>query len=319
MVIYLYGSDTKRSREHLEKMVEKFYRERDPQKMNVCRIVVGGEDAGDVRGQLLTAPFLADKRLVVVERMVESGDADLLAWFTDRFLEKEPPSDTIVILWEEEPVKKSKNGGEVLHARLSQTKFAQSFEQLEGKKREDWVVRLITDRGGKITTDAVQELHRRVSDDFALTNAVDTLVSFVDGAPITHKELDLFLPPDIENKIFDAMDNLASKKRDVAMKLLAQVWYVDNDPVYIFAMLHRQVRLLLQTRELVDDNPQISEQTVSKQLGVHAFVAKKLLGQARSWTRADLVAWYDRLIEIDYAIKHGTTDPRVLIDKFVAA
>lgn len=318
MVIYLYGTDTKRSREHLDKMVEKFYRERDPQKLNVKRFVLGTDEEPDIRSELLTAPFLASKRMVVVERMLEKGDAELLVWFGARFLDAEPPADTIVIVWEEEPVKKAKSPSEVLHARLAATQFAQEFAPLEGKKREAWVVRAIAERGGSITEDAASELTRRLPDEHELANAIDVLIAHNGTRVIAGKDLDLFLPPDVEAKIFDAMDLLASKKHGAAMKALANVWYADNDPVYIFAMLHRQVRLLFQTRELLDDNPSISDGAISKTLGVHAFVAKKMLGQAKLWSRAELIAWYDRLIEIDYAIKHGTVDAHVLIDKFVA-
>lgn len=319
MVLYLYGTDTKRSREHLDKLIEKFYRDRDPQKLNVKRFVVGMDEELNLRSELLTAPFLAPKRMVVVERMLEKGDVELLTWFAGRFLENEPPEDTIVVVWEEEPVKKAKSASEVLHGRLAATQYAQEFAPLEGKKREAWAVRAIAERGGSITADAVSELVRRVSDEFELSHVIDVLVSYAGVRVITEKDLDLFLPPDIEAKIFDAMDLLAGKKHEAAMKALANVWFADNDPVYIFAMLHRQVRLLFQTRELMDDNPGISDLGISKTLGVHAFVAKKMQGQARLWSRAELVAWYDRLIEIDYAIKHGTVDAHVLIDKFVAA
>jgi len=319
MVLYLYGTDTKRSREHLDKLIEKFYRDRDPQKLNVKRFVVGMDEELNLRSELLTAPFLAPKRMVVVERMLEKGDAELLTWFAGRFLENEPPEDTIVVVWEEEPVKKAKSASEVLHGRLAATQYAQEFAPLEGKKREAWAVRAIAERGGSITSDAVSELVRRLADEFELAHAIDVLVSYAGSRVITEKDLDLFLPPDIEAKIFDAMDLLAGKKHEAAMKALSNVWFADNDPVYIFAMLHRQVRLLFQTRELMDDNPGISDMGISKTLGVHAFVAKKMQGQARLWSRAELVAWYDRLIEIDYAIKHGTVDAHVLIDKFVAA
>lgn len=319
MVLYFYGSDTKRSREHLDKLIEKFYRDRDPQKLNVKRFEVGADEELDVRSELLTAPFLAPKRMVVVERMLEIGDAELLGWFGERFLDKEPPADTVVVVWEEEPVKKAKSPSEVLHSRLAGTQYAQEFAPLDGKKREASIVRAIADRGGSISADALSELSRRLPDEHELSNAIDVLVAFAGTRVIVEKDLDLFLPPDIEAKIFDAMDLLASKKHGAAMKALSNVWFADNDPVYIFAMLHRQVKLLFQTRELVDDNPGISEMAVSKTLGVHAFVAKKMLGQSRMWSRAELVAWYDRLIEIDYAIKHGTVDAHVLIDKFVAA
>lgn len=320
MIIYLYGQDTKRSREHLAKMVEKFYRERDPQKMNVVRVCVGDEGAPDVQNELMTTPFLAEKRLVIVERFLERGDAAAHEWFAARFLDTDPPPHVITVLWEEELVKKSRPSVESLHTRLAATKFAQEFAPLEGKKRIEFIVRAVADAGGSITTDAAEELHRRITNDFELRTTLEILIAYVHGVrPIRAEDLDLFLPPDVENTIFAAMDELAAGRKQRAMQLLANVWHVDNDPVYIFAMLHRQARLLFEAHDLLRDNPTTHEETAAKKMGVHPFVAKKMLGAARNVQRADLMRWYDRLIEIDYAFKHGTVDAQVLIDKFVAA
>lgn len=326
MLIYLYGKDTKRSREHVERLVEKFIRERDPERLNVKRVSATEADGSAIQTELMSAPFLASKRMVIVERLLEGGDDDLLQWFQARFVEQEPPADLITVLWEEEPVKKSKAGGvvESLHAVLSKSKFAQFFEPLEGLAREQLVVRMVAERGGSITQEAAVEIARRVADEFELSNVIDILVSYVGGPtgqlprPVTKKDADEFLLPDIENTIFAAMDQLSMKNRAAALRSLANVWYADNDPVYIFAMLHRQVRLLFEAREILDDNPTTTDQALAKKLNVHPFVGKKLLNQARRWTRADLISWYDRLIEIDHAIKHGSNDPRVLIDRFVA-
>lgn len=320
MVIYLYGADSKRSREHLGKLVEKFVRERDPERLNNKILEVSDTNGAAVRLELMSAPFLAEKRLVVLERLLERGSAELLEWFAQRFLEQEGPADTIVIIWEDGAPKKNKVGVvvEQLRAALENSKYAQEFVALEGRQREQWVVRMVSERGGKITLPAAATLARRETDDFALSNTLDILLAYATGRIITEEDADLFLPPDLEKTIFEAMDALSIKNRAAASKLLGNVWVVDNDPVYIFAMLHRQVRFILQGRELVDDNPRISEAAVARTLGVHPFLAKKILAQVHRWSRADLIRWYDALIGIDYAIKHGNNDPHILIDKFVA-
>lgn len=328
MIIYLYGKDTRRSREHLGKLVEKFGRERDPQGLNTKRVVVspktsakaaadGGVDCSVARAELMSAPFLAEKRMVVVERVLERGDEEFLVWFKARFLESEPPADVIVVLWEEEPVKKSAaDAAHQIHATLAASKFAQEFTPLEGRKREEWIVRAVAERGGQITSEAAADLARRVEDDNELMNTVDMLVAH--GSPISSHDLNIFLPPDIEKTIFEAMDALSNRDHRKATMLLSNVWLVDNDPVYIFAMLHRQVRLLLYTREILDDNPQIFESALAKTLAVHPFAAKRLVQQASHWTRAELVKMYTSLHEIDYAMKHGSVGARMFIDKLVA-
>lgn len=322
MVLYLYGPDTQRSRQHLEKLVEKFYRERDPQRMNVSRLVVGEIEDSDIQMQTLAVPFLAEKRMVVLERLLECGSDELLAWFDARFVQQPASANVIVIVWEEDPAKRSKQSVGALHTTLAAGQFAQEFAPLDGKRREQFVVKFLADRSVGITHDAMVALARRVADMYELTTALEVLAAFgwtKKGQPLTARDLDLFLPPDIENTIFKAMDDLSAQQRHGALAQLAQVWYADNDSVYVFAMVHRQIRLLVEAQEVLSHAAGASEQSLARELGVHPFVAKKLMGVAARWPREDLCTWYEHLHDIDFAMKHSVADPRILMNRFVAA
>lgn len=325
MVIYLYGADTKRSREQLEKLVEKFYRERDVQKMNVLRVALDGDSEivdGDVQAQALAAPFLAEKRLVIFERLLERGSNDLLAWFSMRCVEQAPPSDVIFILWEEEPLKRATKTVTALHEALAAGQYAQEFVVLDARRREQYIVKFLADQKVGITQDALASLARRVTDSYELATTLAVLAAFGStkgGQPLTARDLDQFLAPDIENTIFKAMDELSAQQRALALAQLAHVWYADNDPVYVFAMLHRQVRLLLEVDEIMTRLSDTTEQALARELGVHPFVAKKLMLAARRWSREDLYVWYERLHQVDFAMKHSVVEPRILVNRFVAA
>ena len=78
MIIYIYGEDTFRSRNYLKQQVERFKKERDPQGMNV--VVLDGQKVESRRlwNEITAAPFLAEKRLVIVQNILSSKDVGLL-------------------------------------------------------------------------------------------------------------------------------------------------------------------------------------------------------------------------------------------------
>jgi DNA polymerase-3 subunit delta len=88
------------------------------------------------------------------------------------------------------------------------------------------------------------------------------------------------------------------------------------DPFYLFSMIIRQFRLLVQTRSLLDggDNPA----TIASQLKVRPFVAEKLARQARGYTFPQLEQIYRRLLQIDVEAKTGQADLVTALHLFVA-
>ncbi len=66
MLIFLSGPDTFRSRKQLKKMIEKFKTDRDPQGFNVVVLDCRVSEPSYILEQILTPPFLAEKKLVIL-------------------------------------------------------------------------------------------------------------------------------------------------------------------------------------------------------------------------------------------------------------
>ncbi len=78
MVIFLYGKDIFRSREHLKKMTAKFRADRDPQGYNVVRLDASAEsESSRIMNEMLASPFLAERRLAVIESLLSSKHKSL--------------------------------------------------------------------------------------------------------------------------------------------------------------------------------------------------------------------------------------------------
>ena len=98
MLIFLHGPDTFRSRQQLKKMIEKFKTDRDPQGYNVAVLDCAKEDGGKVMEQILSAPFMSEKRLVVLENFLSTTKiGDLQTEMLKRVDEKTLPESTVLI------------------------------------------------------------------------------------------------------------------------------------------------------------------------------------------------------------------------------
>ena len=82
-------------------------------------------------------------------------------------------------------------------------------------------------------------------------------------------------------------------------------------------MLVRQIRLLLQVRALCDEAPRTGKQDVANRLGIHPFVAQKLLAEVARRSSLTLESMHSRASELDLAMKRGL-DPSVAVDRLVA-
>ncbi|MDZ4277852.1 MAG: DNA polymerase III subunit delta, partial [Dehalococcoidia bacterium] len=101
------------------------------------------------------------------------------------------------------------------------------------------------------------------------------------------------------------------RSRDAAahlQRLLAQ----GESPRGLLAMLERQYRLLLLTKELLEQRVRPPE--IATRLGVHGFVAQRLLRQAPAYTIDRLRRAYRKLLDADLNVKRGIYDDGTALD-----
>jgi DNA polymerase-3 subunit delta len=89
----------------------------------------------------------------------------------------------------------------------------------------------------------------------------------------------------------------------------------DEDASEFWGMIIRQFRLLIQARELLDENASVRE--IQKNLGVHDFVAQKVTAQAKRFSLPVLEAIYHKLLEIDEGVKTSQITLDVALDTLI--
>lgn len=316
MLIYIYGEDTFRSRNYLKQQVERFKKERDPQGMNVV-VLDGIKDGDRIWGEILATPFLAEKRMVVVQNVLSNKDQEVLESLIAGIKEKKVPEMNVVIFYQSEAVGKSKVAKD-LHALLAKEKWAREFENLVGYSLSNWIKTEVAERGGAINSAAVSYLAQNAGQDtWYADSLMDQLVAYAVGREIALADVQLFLEEKVDDNVFNMVDAIVVGNRKLAFKLIEEQRRRGEEDGMIFGMVLRQFRILISMRDLFNRQENITSDTMAKMLDMHPFVVKKSLPFIKKYSLDKLKDIYRQLLEIDIKTKTGLADQSLLIDLFV--
>ena len=111
-----------------------------------------------------------------------------------------------------------------------------------------------------------------------LEREIEKLALYCRGADATEEDVDAVCAPDDEARIFDLMDAVGQRDRTRSFALLESI-FANGDPKDdangVLYSLKRHVGLL----EAASQLGQTDQSSAAKQLGVHPFIARKLLDQ----------------------------------------
>ena len=266
---------------------------------------------------VLTIPFFAARRLVHLTHPLAfqklKGKTGRKAFLG--VLESVPPSTALVL-----------EIAEVLPEKHWLRKWADAhpeivYQQAMPLPRDlrRWIMERAREEGGQFTPSAAAELARRVENDavWAL-NEVRKLLAYVNySRPVEVEDVHEITPSVDHPDVFAMVDALALGQSERALRLLHQLLAREDAP-RLWGMVVRQFRLLILVNEALSQGLR-SKHEVAKALGVHPYVAQKLMPQARRFRIATLERIYRHLWEIDRAWKAGETELETALDMLAAA
>lgn len=317
MIIFIYGPDTFRSRQYLGQSIEQFKKTRDPQGYNVVRLDGTKDEPGKILTELKSAPFLAEKRMVVIENILARKDDETLETMAQWIKDKKIPESTVAIFWQGEAVGKSK-AVKALQTLLAKEKYAREFTPLSGAGLADWLRKEVAARGGSATPEAVQFLTANAPDLWALNSLVDQLVAYAKGAAVTPAMAQLFMEVKLDDNVFSLVDAIVNSNRKKSLQLLEHQRALGEEDGKIFGLVVWQFRILLELGDLLERDSALTSDTLAKRTGLNPFVVRKNIAVARSTSLARLQEIYQQLLTLDRQTKTGVAPQNLLVDLFVA-
>ena len=275
-----------------------------------------------------TIPFLVEKRLVIVEGLLERFEPknkfsrqkkitpvsnqpnDYKSFATS--ITKLPESIILVLI-----DGKIRSNNPLLRE-VSAKAEVKSFPLLKYDELQQWIQRRVTDEGGSISSPAVSLLAKLVGGNlWAMANEINKLVLFASGRCIEEEDIKMMVSCVQEANVFAMVDAILDFKAGVAEQLLKQLLQGGAAPAYLLVMLSRQVRMIVQVKELKSrGEPKIE---IQDKLGLtREFAWRKTLEQAGKYPWARLKEVYHRLLEADLSIKTGKYGGELTLNLLIA-
>src|SRR3989304_9730839 len=138
MIYFVYGTDTYRLKKTIDAMREKY---EDVSGMN-SSVFEGDYDSEKIRSSVMSLPFLADKRLVVIKNIFSGKDIDSKK--IAEILDSNPDSTVVLFTQEGEPDKRT-----ALYKRLVKEK-SRELNLLQGGELIKWIKSETEKNGGQI-------------------------------------------------------------------------------------------------------------------------------------------------------------------------
>lgn len=319
MIILIYGEDALRVKERVEDMKKKFVEKFDPAGMNLDEFAFPGAegDKSTVVGALQASPFLGDKRMVVIRGLVSSlKKTDNTFWLP---VFPTIPASTIAIFADIAEISKlQKTEAHKTLAALNDVHLYPLLP-LEGRELTLWVTSRAKEYGANISSALLARLLARVANDSWRVDAeLRKLSAYANGAPITEAMIGELVARDVEENIFAFLDTLSANNPKQTLAKLADERHAGAGDFQLFGMLVRQIRLLLQVRNLMTERIGVTKADVADALGMHPFVAQKILAESRKWSPDRLKKLHNLAFDLDRAAKTGL-DPQIAVDRLVSA
>jgi DNA polymerase-3 subunit delta len=304
-----------------EQAVQKFRQDLVPPEIAAFNIdVLDGEETSEevVVSCARTPPVMVERRLVIVQRArffsaltkkntaEKDNEKDNDSKVENKkevrlnYLQKPLPS-TCLVFNTDQGVDQRRN----LFKAVKKNGRVIEFASLKRQDLHKWLAKETQRAGKKIAPATIEMLLNRVGQNmFLLKSEIQKLITFTgDEKVIEASDVQILTEPLIEESIFKVVDAIGQRLISQALKGIKDLLVSRQPPPVILAMLARQFRLILQTRQLVSSGR--SQTELVKLLNIHPYVVNKIINQSKNFNEQQIIVILNRLLEIDLGTKTG--------------
>ena len=286
-------------------------------------------------------PFLGDRRLVIVEGLLQRFDPkggsrrrrrparakrprkptdvdaeEAFAGALASYLPHLPPTTRLLFV---EPKSLHARNPILALASDSDDGYVRAFDRPDARRLQDWIRQRARAKGVSIVPQAVFLLASFSGHDLRLLDQeLEKLAALANyEREVTDKDVAALVSTTHDSDIFAMVDALGLRQRKAALRQLHLLLSSGASDLYLLSMIVRQIRLILGAKDLVEQEgaPPVE---VGKRLGIsHRFIVDKLLRQAQHFQADELVAILRRTLEVDEGIKTGRYDGALALELLV--
>jgi len=310
-VYLLYGKENYLKEDILKKLRNKLI---DPAYRDLNYKVFYGEkiSINVVINDLKILPLISEHKLVVIKEAenINKNDEKKLVNYFNQLNSKNIFSTLIIIYKEGRPNKE-------LITAIKRIGIIANFNITDKGKLALWIKSKFRQSNKKITQEALFYLQSIVGPDLArLFNEIEKIDIYTKDHKIIEKEDVMITIGGSEAvNIFKVLDSVGNKDIKNAIDGLVKLNQGNLHHLSIFAMIYRQIKLILQTKLLIAGGFNFKE--VEKKLKLPYFVVEKIIKQSKKYTFKEICKSYELLNIADLAFKNSQQEPKIILEELV--
>ena len=310
--VYLfYGKENYLKEDILKKLRNRLI---DPAYRELNYKVFYGEklSINEVINDLETLPLMSEHKLVVIkeaEKISKNDEIKLINYFNRLSLKN--IFSTLIIIYKES----SPNKG--LITAIKRVGIASNFNITDKAKLVLWINSKFRQSNKKITPEALFYLQSIVGSDLGrLFNEIEKIDIYTKGQKIIETEDVMISIGGLESvNIFKVLDSIGDKDIKNSIEGLVKLNQGNLHHLSVFAMIYRQIKLILQTKLLLAGGFNFKE--VEKKLKLPYYVVEKIIKQSKKYTFKEICKSYELLNIADLELKDSQKEPKIILEELV--
>ena len=276
--------------------------------MNFNRYEGDGLVPGQIIDMAQTMPFLADKRVILVQDsgFFKSGCPELAEYLKE-------PSDTTLFIFVEKEVDKRKD----IYKAVSKLGFEIECDIQSDDTLMKWIRSRVAGEGKTISPRAQAVLIDRVGTDMSnIATEIEKLVCYcIDRNEITEEDVESVCANYLTSRIFAMTDAISAQDQKRAMELYYDLLALKEPPARILSLITRQFNLMLQVKEMTDNRRDKSQ--IASALKLAPFLVGKYQSWARNYSYKQLRDALELCASNDEAVKTGKLDYIISVEMVI--
>jgi DNA polymerase-3 subunit delta len=271
---------------------------------------------------LSTVPFMADRRLVIVEGLLNRlGDVnkrsagskkDLTEWLNFPDLLTNLPPTANLLLIERESLPSNKFLSTIL--KLGQV---EKFSPLGHRDLLEWINTRSSKLGLDIERTAVTLIADSVGSELRLIDSeLNKIKTYSRGRLITREDIILMVPYVRQQNVFRVVDSVIEGRTRDALNASSMLINLGESPFGIVRMIERQLRFLILAKHLL--SRKIPTGDIGKHINLSGYPLQKTLEMEKKISQVKIMSMHDNLLKSNIRVREGKLTEQESFDLLIS-
>lgn len=271
---------------------------------------------------LSTVPFMADRRLVIVEGLLNrlggvnkrsaGSKKDLTEWLNFPDLLTNLPPTANLLLIERESLPSNKFLSTIL--KLGQV---EKFSPLGYRDLLEWINTRSSKMGLDIERTAVTLIADSVGSELRLIDSeLNKIKTYSRGRLITREDVILMVPYVRQQNVFRVVDSVIEGRTRDALNASSMLISLGESPSGIVRMIERQLRFLILAKHLL--SRKIPTGDIGKHINLSGYPLQKTLEMEKKISQAKVMNMHDNLLKSNIRVREGKLTEQESFDLLIS-